>query len=393
MATIAVGNPSYGTEPIHTRPMLALAGTMVAAMSSFYLLFSAEPVHAARLYGDFAAGLATGSLMATTIVGELLAPRLIAHLGRRHALMVALVILALPSLAAFSTSLGAVLLSCAARGFGLGVLLVATCGLAAALAPPARRAEALGIYGVASAIPAIVCVPLGPWVLAKFGASPIALTATFLGLLGLVGIALLPASAGEGGAADSEAHPHSMPALRTAAWPSVALGIGAIATGLTITFVPLAHPEASSATIMLALLVQGLGSAVARWAVGRSIDRHGPNQALAIGVVQIIAGLLCLALSGTIAVLAGMALCGIGFGILQSASLAALLQRCNPAQMDGASALWNAAYDTGLGIGGLAFGMLVATMSYPAAFIWAAFTLSLLAFAIPRQFRTPEAIC
>jgi predicted MFS family arabinose efflux permease len=61
--------------------------------------------------------------------------------------------------------------------------------------------------------------------------------------------------------------------------------------------------------------------------------------------------------------------------------------------MDGASALWNAAYDAGLGIGGLAFGMLVAAMSYPAAFIWAAFTLSLLAFAIPRQFRTPEATC
>ena len=54
MATIAVGNPSYGTEPLHTRPMLALSTTMVAAMSSFYLLFSAEPVHAARLYGDFA---------------------------------------------------------------------------------------------------------------------------------------------------------------------------------------------------------------------------------------------------------------------------------------------------------------------------------------------------
>jgi predicted MFS family arabinose efflux permease len=393
MATIAVRIPRSGAEPIYTRPMLALSGTMVAAMSSFYLLFSAEPVHAARLNGDLAAGLATGSLMATTIVGELFAPRLIARLGRRRALMIALIVLALPSLAAFSTNLGAVLLSCAARGFGLGVLLVAACGLAAALAPPARRAEVMGIYGVASAIPAIACVPLGPWVLAEFGASSAAAIATFLGLVGMVGVALVPASTCGSGTADSEARPYHMPALRAAAWPSVALAIGAVATGVTVTFLPLAHSEMKSGTVMLALLVQGLGSAAARWAVGRPIDRHGPKQALAIGVVQIIAGLLCLAMPGDMLVLAGMACCGIGFGILQSASLAALLQRCTPAQMDGASALWNAAYDAGLGIGGLVFGMLAATMSYSAAFLSSAVALSLLACLTQRLFRMPEAIC
>lgn len=393
MATIAVEIPRSGAQPIYTRPMLALSGTMVAAMSSFYLLLTAEPVHAARLNGDLAAGLATGSLMTTTIVGELLAPRLIARLGRRRVLMVALVVLAFPSLAAFSTNFAAVLLSCAARGFGLGVLLVAACGFAAALAPAARRAEAMGIYGVASAIPAIACVPLGPWVLSEFGASSSAGIATFLGLIGMVGVALLPPSDPEGGAADSEARSHRMPALRIAVWPLVALAIGAIATGVTVTFLPLAHPEAKSATIMLALLVQGLGSAAARWAVGRSIDRRGPTQALAIGVAQTIAGLFCLAIYGDVPVLAGMAFCGIGFGILQSASLAVLLQRCAPAEMDGASALWNAAYDAGLGVGGLAFGVLATTTSYPAAFLLAAATLSLLACSTLRLFGAPEATC
>jgi len=393
MATIAHGIPASGPEPIYTRPMLALSGTTIAAMSSFYLLFSAEPIHVARLGGDLAAGLATGSLTAATIVGELLTPRLIARLGHRRTLAFALLVLAIPSLAAFSSSLAAVLLSCTVRGFGLGVLLVVTFGLAAAMAPPARRTEAMGVYGVASALPAIACIPLGPWLLSAFGPSSAAAIATFLGLVGVVGVALLPASVHEDGAADSEAPPRGMPALHRVAWPSIALAIGAIATGITVTFLPLAHPEQSSAAIVLALLIQGLTTAAARWAVGRSIDRHGSKGALVIGVAQIIAGLLSLALPSTMAVLAGMALCGIGFGILQSASLAALLRGCTPAQFDRASALWNAAYDAGLGIGGLAFGILATMLSFHSAFLLAAAALSLLACLALRLFRTPEATC
>jgi len=396
MTLVAIEPPTFPYPPapcpaetLLTPPVLALSGLMVTAMGSFYLLFSAIPAHAAALGGDIAAGLATGGLMATTIAGELAAPRLIARFGRRLVLAAALLAMALPGLFSFSGSLVLVLASCAARGLGLGVLLVAACGLAATLAPPTRRAEAMGLYGVASAIPAIACVPLGPWALVQFGPGTTALAATALALAGLAGLAALPAQAGP----TEAAAPHPLPPLRAAAWPLAALALGAIVVGATITFLPLAHPEAGTGTIMLALLIQGLAAAGARWAAGRPVDRHGPEGAMIAGVATAIGAMLCLALSGGAAVIAGMALSGVAFGVLQSASLAQLLRRVPAAQADGASALWNAAYDAGLGAGGLALGALAATTGYAAAFVIAAAGLAAAATLIFRRCEARRSPC
>lgn len=392
MAMIALDAPAGATpdEPILTSATLALSGLMIAAMSGFYLLLSAVPAHIAALGGDFAAGLATSALMATTIAGELLAPRIIVRSGRGRAMILALLVLAVPSLTSFSGNISVVLLSCAARGLGLGVLLVAACGLAATLAPPTRRAEAMGIYGAASAIPAILCVPLGPWALAQFGSVAIGAAAAVLTLAGIVCIAFLPR---RGGDPETAAHAHGLPALRAAAWPTTALALGAIVIGATVTFLPLAHSELGMGTIMLALLLQGLASAIARWGSGRMVDRHGPQGAMMLGIALAACAILMLAFPGDIAVLGGMLLSGIAFGILQTASLAQLLARATASQVDGASALWNAAYDAGLGLGGFALGALATTSGYAAAFMITGGGIAVLAVTVFRLFEAPRAAC
>lgn len=363
------------------RPMLALAGVMVTSMSSFYLLLSAVPSHAATIAGPSAAGVSTGILMAATILGEIVAPKAIARLGRRRTLALALVAMALPCAAAFAGNLALVFLGCALRGLGLGVLLVAACGLAARLAPADRRAEALGLYGLASAIPAIVCVPVGPWALATIGESGLGLAAAAAAVAALIGVMCLPAGAGEPEAARGRTR---FPPLRPAAWPAIALGIGAVAIGAAVTLLPVAHPEVAPATIASGLLAQGLASAVARWASGRSIDRHGPERAIARGVAASIAGVLLLALPGSVAILAGMAVSGIAFGVLQGATLAQLLGRASSEQADGASALWNGAYDAGLGVGGLAVGVLASATGFAAAFVLTGAALAVAALATIR---------
>lgn len=382
--------PAAHAERVLTPSTLALSGLMLAAMSGFYLLLSAVPAHSAALGGDFAAGLATSMLMATTIAGELCAPRIIAWLGRRTAMIAALLVLALPAPASFSESLMLVLLACAARGLGLGVLLVAACGLAATLAPPSRRAEAMGVYGLASAIPAILCVPLGPWALAQLGPGAIGLLAAGVTLLGLACLVALPR---HGAQSEQAAHSRRLPSLRGAAWPAVGIALGAIVIGATVTFLPLAHKEIGTGTTMLALLLQGLGSAVARWASGRPVDRHGPQGAMTVGLALAVGAILALAFEGSAAVLAGMTLSGIAFGIVQTASLAQLLERAPADQADGASALWNAAYDAGLGLGGFVLGTLAATSGYAAAFAITGGGIAAVALLVFRLFEARRAAC
>ena len=226
MATIAPVPESPDAardQPIATAPMLALASIMLAAMSSFYLLMATVPAHADALAGHAAAGSATGILTMATIAGEIVAPQAIRRFGRRSTLTLALIAMALPCVAAFADALAPVLLGCALRGLGLGVLLVATSGLAARLAPEKRRAEALGLYGLASAVPAIICVPVGPWAIAAIGQQAVAAAAAATALLALAGVSLLPADAAQPW--PSEKTP-SLPKLRDAAWPGITLGTG-----------------------------------------------------------------------------------------------------------------------------------------------------------------------
>jgi MFS family permease len=60
-----------------------------------------------------------------------------------------------------------------------------------------------------------------------------------------------------------------------------------------------------------------------------------------------------------------MVLFGAGFGVIESATFALLLERLPEAS---ASALWNLAYDAGYGVGPVVFGLFAARTGYPAAF-------------------------
>ena len=85
-------------------------------------------------------------------------------------------------------------------------------------------------------------------------------------------------------------------------------------------------------------------------------------------------------LASPAAVVAGMCLFGIGFGICQNATFALMIERMPPSGAGTASALWNLAYDAGYGAGPAAFGLVVNHTGYPAAF---ALTAVLMLAAVP----------
>src|SRR5439155_16422884 len=118
-----------------------------------------------------------------------------------------------------------------------------------------------------------------------------------------------------------------------------------------------------------ALLAQAAAATVARWWAGRHGDRHGSAALLVPATLAAAAGLLTLALTSSPAlVVAGMVVFGAGFGVAQNASLALMLDRAPPSGHGTASALWNGAYDAGLGLGAAGFGLVAARTGYPAAF-------------------------
>ena len=76
-----------------------------------------------------------------------------------------------------------------------------------------------------------------------------------------------------------------------------------------------------------------------------------------------------------VAVIAGAAMFGAGFGVTQNASLTVMYDRVPESGYSAVSALWNLAYDGGMGLGAAAFGVLVVHTGYPAAFALTAVVL------------------
>ncbi|MFD6287023.1 MFS transporter [Streptomyces sp. NPDC060205] len=348
--------------------------TIVGASASFFLLLSVVPLYAEESGGGSgAAGLSTSALMLATVCGELAAPRLTARYGYRLVLATGLVLLGAPSLlltmsplSSVAQSTGSIVAVCLVRGAGFALTVVGGGALTAMLIPPERRGEGLALVGVVSGAQSVVALPLGVWLARHAG-----FTAVFV-IAAVLPLATVPAVAGLPRRAPAAQQPLGMvdgfrtPAL---ALPATVFATTALGAGIIATFLPLAVPPDRAGLVSAALFLQAATAIGARWVAGRYGDRHGPAGLVVPGLLLCAGGVLATAPTGSAAaVLVGMALFGTGFGIAQNATQTLMYARVPPSGYGVASALWNFAYDAGMGLGAVFFGLLHAGTSYSVAF-------------------------
>jgi MFS family permease len=365
---LSIGTAGDRRRPrLISRPLLLLYAAIIGGETSFYLLLAAVPLSAPATGGRVGAGLVTGLLMAGTLAAELITTRLVARVGYGWAFTIGLLLLGVPALALlFAPHLPIVMLVCIVRGLGFGISTVIASALVASLVPDERRGEALGLYGVAVGIPAIVGLPLGVW-LAEHAAYQLALVAgAALPLAGAAAAPTLHGTQQQSAPAVGILASLRAPSLRG---PAIAFWSTATAAGVVATFLPFAMGTGNGDLAALALLLESIASTLTRWWAGRWSDRHGTASLLVSGVLTGVCGMLTLVLvPSPMAALVGMALFGAGFGIAQNASLALMFDRATIAEYGVVSAVWNLAYDAGWGTGAAGFGVLVAGTGYAVGF-------------------------
>jgi predicted MFS family arabinose efflux permease len=368
MTTAALNVPATHRAPprLVSRPLLVRFVSIVGAEVSFYLPLSVVPLYVKSSGSVAGAGVATGTLLLATVAAELVTPRLVARLGYRLALTAGLVLLGAPALALLGPAgLGVVIVVSIARGAGFAVTTVAGGALTASLIPAERRGEGLGLVGVVGGVPALVCLPAGVWVAARWGYGPVFVTTAVAALLALVSVPGLPPGR------DEEAHGAAgvLSALRAPGLARLAgvFAASTMAVGVLVTFLPLAV-SAASATV--ALFVQPAAATAARWAAGRAGDRHGHARLLAPGLALCAAGMACLAATHAPVLVVGGAACfGTGFGVLQNATLALMYARGAQGAYSAVSAIWNASYDAGMSAGAMGAGLVAGHTGYPGVFL------------------------
>ena len=345
---------------LRSRGMQALIGVTVLGFASFCLTLASLPVYAVAGGSSVGtAGVVTTVFLAATIAVQMTVPAVTSRFGIGPVLAAGLLAMGVPAPfyvlgdgVAWISGLSAV------RGAGFAVLTVLGATLAARVAPPHRRGESVGLYGLSIAIPNLIAVPAGAalvlaghvgW-LSWLAASPV---------LGLFLVPLLVRSvapeAGPGPAGTRRA------AVRAALAPSAVLFVVTMAGGGVVTFLPIERPDGALATV--ALLVFGLTAAVTRWRSGALADRLGVPWLLPVALGVAAAGLVVTAVGLAVAapwVVLGAGLFGAGFGAAQNLTLVAAFARAGEDGTTTASAMWNASFDAGTAVGALALGFLAA---------------------------------
>ena len=373
---------AHGGQPDRPVPRARLVSGRLAlvllssfgALTSFYLLLSVTPMYAVSAgAGSAEAGVVTGSLMLATVAAEFASARLMRRYGYRTVFAAGALLLGAPALVLLGPhSVATIVAVSVARGIGFGLNTVVTGALVATALPPERRGEGIGVAGVVACVPAIVALPSGVWLAENTGyAVVIAITA----VSALAPLAVVPWLAGPADR-QPEADPGAaqptglLASLRSGGQlrPSLVFAATTVSAGVVAAFLPLAA-GVSGGVAALGLFAQAVASTGSRWWAGRHGDRHGHAGLLVPGLLIAAAGMIILIwVAVPAALITGMCLFGIGFGISQNVTFALMIDRAPVSGYGTASALWNLAYDAGYGAGPAVFGAFVVCTGYPAAF-------------------------
>jgi hypothetical protein len=354
-----------------------LLGSAMLWFSGFALLLPVAPLWV--IHGgsdDLGAGLVTAVMMACTVLAQLSMRRVLAGLGWRWTLVLGSGLLGLPALGHLLTDeLGMVTALAALRGLGFGVVTVCGASAVAAFVEPGRRGRAIGAYGLASAAPQFVLVPVAPWLAERAGFGLVFV----LAVLPALAIPLAwPIARRVGGSdlapADRAARGTAAAFRRAVSGPIAALVVITASGGAILTFTPriLVNPALGFG----GLLAFTGAAAASRWGAGGIADRFGATPAIA---PLLFTGALGLAAIGLRAdnvhdapsralVISGLLLTGLAYGGLQNLTLTQAFTAAGEPARSSVSIVWNLSFDAGTGIGAFATGAIATATSYSAAF-------------------------
>ena len=356
--------------------MLALVGVTGLGFAGFCLTLASLPTYAvAGGASRSTAGSVTAVFLVVTIAVQSLVPALTARFGTGPVLAGGLVALGLPApFYVLDDGVAWICLLSGVRGAGFGVLTVLGSTLAARVAPPDRRGESIGLYGLAIALPNMLAVPAG---VALVLAGQVDLL-SWLSAAPLLGLLFLPALMASVRGGDARAvRGRAGPAVRAATAPALVLFVVTTAGGGLVTFLPIERPDGHLASA--ALLLFGLTGALGRWRAGILADRLASAVLLPLSLVVAALGLALTGVglwTGSAWVLLGSALFGAGFGAVQNLTLLRAFARAGEEGTTAASAMWNASFDAGTACGALLLGFPSGALGLSWTFVGGAVVLA-----------------
>lgn len=352
---------------------------------SVFQLLPTAPYHVLDLGGGTtAAGLFLGFLTFASALSAPFTGSMGDRIGQRRVLITVSVILACFTASyAVITDHRVLLAVVIFHGLFWSALLSASGAYMTSTLPPTRRAEGLGYWGLSSVLAIGAAPALGFWMY-RHGWVALCVELTLLNLLmALIAWRLPDDHHGAHGAetATTDTHPgHHVIEWRVLLL-SVSVALISFGYGGLTSFSALFADELGVSPRSLFLSAMALSMLVARLGFGRSLDRIGHRRVLIRCLLVPPAGLALLAIAkGQAAFAMAGIVFGIGFGLMHPAFTAFVMSHVAFSRRGAAFGAMLAAFDTGIGSGSSAMGVLVHHFGYRQAF---GVTAALAAIALP----------
>lgn len=374
------------TKSVLREPGMPLLVAMTAfGFTGYAALMPVAPLWAAHGGADAGGvGLVNGVLMLATVLTQLMVPAALRRVGWVPVLVGGVTFLGFPTAGFFfSDDLLSILFFSALRGIGFGIITVTGSALTAELVPVMRRGEAIGMYGLAVALPQIVFVSAGAWIVDQFAFEVI----FAVGLLPILGV--FPAWK-LGQRVERVPKPLDPPPYRALVRPMILLLAVTLAGGVLITF--MAQMVASSGLVTVALLVMLVTTAFVRWRVGMTADRVGPGKFVLPLVMSTVIGLVLISFAvrdpidtSVPLLIIGSFFVGAAYGGLQNLTLLLSFGAVDRQHYGAASTTWNVGFDMGTGTGSILIGWIATGSDFSTGLLVAA---SISALTIPLALRS-----
>lgn len=359
--------------------VLAFAGNFLHSFSFF--LYLHLPGYLTQLGArEVVIGIVAGTMAASAIAIRPLVGRLMDRRGRHVVVWAGSVINVLAAVSyVWVGDVGPLLFVIRiAHGIAEGMLFSALFTIAADVAPPARRTEAMALFGVSGMIPMSLAGLAGDAILAVADYDALFIGATVAAAGGL--LCGLPLSDSRP-PPDPNAPPRRsfLVTVRQRAFLPLWLLTFAFSVAIAsyFTFLKTFVEQAGIGSMGLFFTVYSVVAVLLRVVLGWVPDRIGPRLSLVPAMMAVVGGLVALALAeGAMGIAVAGLLCGTGHAFVFPIISALVVARAEASERGAALSMFTALFDFGLLVGSPVLGWVLEASDYRTMFATAAVSVA-----------------
>lgn len=390
---------SKGKSRIWTKDFIIIVIANFFIFTSFQMTLPTLPLYVQEIGSNETwVGIIVGIFTFSALLIRPFGGKLLDTTGRAPVFLIGLAILVLSLYSlAISTTILILVIVRIVQGVGWGLSNTASGTIASDLVPKDRRGEGLGFFGLSGNLALAIGPALGLFLVDHIAFSTLFIICGSLTLIALV-LALNVRYVKPEPLTDSEIQEDADTAERFNFIEKRALPASALLFFITFTFGGIAtflpaytfQQGFQSHYIQIYFVLYALALVTTRFFAGRIYDRRGLPIVFIPGIILIISGLTLLAiLNSPVYLFVGAILYGLGFGTVQPALQASAINSTPIRKRGMANATYFSAFDLGVGLGAITFGLVAQYADYSSIYWISAGSgvLSLLLFFILKSTR------